>query len=249
MQNMDFIYNYNFSLIDDIYIKINSNFNKKINFSNYIKLIDLITRFNKIYLSFKKKYNKLSKFNISKKEELVEFESNGDIDHLVLALYGIDSDIFRNEYGLLHIYKSNNIINSYITTDNDNALFNYSTSIKLDRKLIEDYFNLLKEYKILIEIYELLKQKIVFSNGEEDFICGLSGNLFDKFNTFDLTYVTSNMDIVDLNYKLGKKLFLLSANLRINDKFVLKKSELYKVSKHLLKNLYVENSSYQHVYK
>lgn len=240
MQNLEFTYNYDLKLINETHIEIKNN-KEIIDYSNKISLIELITKFNKLYLMFKKKYKKIKKINLSQRVELVDFKEKGAIKSLVLNLYGINPGIFNKDYATLYIHKSNSIIDSYIT--NDNPLFNNRKNIKLDCDVINGYFNLLDEYKILIDMYEEIKEKFIFENNKGTLIGNLNGNILDELSTFDFVFITYgviDMNIIELSYKLGSLLFLLGSSAKIDGEMIGKKDELNKISNHILENLYID---------
>lgn len=242
MQNKEFIYNYNFNLVNETDIKIKKNIQESVDYSDKISLIDLITKLNKLYLTFKEEYEKIKKIDISKRVELVDFKENGNIKCLVLNLYGIDVD---GNYGTLHIYKSNNIIDSHIKLDShiNRPLFIEPKSIELDIDVINGYFNLLEKYKDLIDMCKLFKEKIVFENNRDSLIVNLNGNILDELDTFDFVFITFgiiNMNIIELSYKLGEQLRLLGTIVKIDGEIIGKSDELNKVSQHILENLYID---------
>lgn len=239
MQNLGFIYNYNLSLINETDVRIQKDKDEEVDYSNKIKLIDLITKFNELYLLFKKDYKKLKKFNLSKRVEFTDFKENGNTKCLVLNLYGINKS---SDYGTLYIRKSNNMIDSYIT--NDSSLFNEPKNIKLDSEVIDGYFKLLEKYKVLIDICELFKE-FVSENNKGILKCNLNGNILDELDTFELqfiTYETIGLNVIELGYRLGEQLYLLETIINIDGEMIGKRNELNKVSKHILENLYIERS-------
>ncbi len=247
MQNLEFTYNYNLSLVNGNEVMINEDNQEKIDYTDKISLIDLITKFNNLYLMFKKDYKKIKKFDLVKRIELADFKESNNIKQLILNLYVINKN---GDSAKLYINRFCNIVESYIVSDR--PLHSERKYIKLNLDIIDGYFNLLEKYKELIDICKSIKEKFLFQNDKGALIGKLNGNILYNLDSFEfifISYGNTSADIVELGYKLGKVPYLLGADVKIAGETIDKKSEISKVSNHILKNLYIEEPELTHDYK
>ena len=87
----------------------------EIDYSSSIKFIDLITKFNTLYVALKKEYNEIEKLNLSKSIDFISFFQTENFSQLQLDLCDVNEGIY-NENGWIYLllHENNDVLESYI---------------------------------------------------------------------------------------------------------------------------------------
>ena len=182
---------------------------QEVNYDGSISLLDLVSSFNKLYLSFIKEYDKLPKLKLGKNVEALDF-SKFDFDkdsYRILRLYISKPVITKHENTLLYLREINGEILPYVTNGKspyDNGY--YHEDVKIDTEITKKYLDLFEKYSLLLESYNYFKNKFVFGDGTnclftliDDYVhC----NLLDGLHKFKISF-GSDGDSIDLPINLG----------------------------------------------
>ncbi len=140
----------------------------EVNYADSISLLHLISSFNKLYLSFKKEYEELEKLNLGKNIEVLSFEKFdfGKDNYRLLTIY-IDSPTITNHKDtLLYLREINGEIKSFVTNNANPFDKNYyCEGVILNDDVAKRYLDLFEKYRLLLEIYNHLKNNQLFGDG------------------------------------------------------------------------------------
>ncbi len=199
------------------------------NIDNSISLYDLVTSFNKLYNDFKKKYDKLEKFDFCKKQypcRFFEFNFDGYYRVLELLIDGCNPEKFKGNDELeLNLEEKDGKNESYATNganswDDDY----YNEDIEIDNNLVKEYLDLFQEYNFLMELFYRLKEDIVFSDGTFSIVSKIrNGNTIDvmfgeDIDTLKLCIFASYFDQFNeiiITFKLGNDISIDLDNSRV----------------------------------
>ena len=141
-----------------------------VKYNNSINFYDLIYAFNKLYNSFKKKYDELEKFDFCEEQYPVWF-SEFDIDehYRVLELFvdGCDPNRFPYEDLELNLREVDGKNESYITNSIQylSSPDCYYEDLELDDNILKKYLDLFGEYNLLMKLFQRLYNGMIFGNG------------------------------------------------------------------------------------
>ncbi len=185
---------------------------QKINYENTINLYKLVSSFNKLYISFKKKYDSLNKLELGKDLKILRFDKfNVNAEkYRMLVIDIIDPVICDYDYTILYICEKDQHIYSFITSGGNPLDKNfYKKDIKLDSISCKKYLDLFEEHQLLLETYEYLKSKFVYGDGTNVLRTRIHGNLLDNLTCFEIDFGQAFINTefsVDLFINLGKNL-------------------------------------------
>ena len=186
----------------------------EVNYAHSINLLQLVSSFNKLYLSFKKEYDELDKLNLGKTIEVLsfgKFNYNGD-NYRNLTLY-IDNPIITNhENTILYLREINNEIKPFVTNDKlPSEKGYYQENVKLNKDIAKKYLDLFEKYHLLLETYNHLKNNRIFADGTNYISTNIdnydNNNLLKGLRTFKITFGSTYFDTnyhVEFSINLGE---------------------------------------------
>lgn len=236
---------------------LNNRIDKKIDYSNSINLYHFVESFNKLYLFFKKDYEKLEKLNLGEDLEILKFDkwssmSDGsNYRRLVVYVYNLDKEMGDDYDTLLYLYEKDGEVSSYIT---NNLLpwekGYYKKYLDLDKQLIKSYLDLGEKYGLLIDSYNDLKNKFLFGNGTTVLFSKINGKLLEELSTFEVTFGNAyfnSEDYINVVFRLGDSL-----EINYDESIVKLESELYdnrqEIIDELIHNLYINKDKLTEMY-
>ena len=185
---------------------------EKVNYENAINLYKLVSSFNKLYLSFKKKYDDLEKLQLGKDLQILNFDkfTISDEKYRILDIYINEPSICEYDYTILNICEKNNHIYSFISNrinpfDKDF----YKKNIKLDVDICKKYLDLFEKYQLLLETYKQLKNKFVYGDGINILCTKIDGDFLNKLTGFEISFGQGSFNTdyyVNLYLNLGENL-------------------------------------------
>jgi len=187
--------------------------NREIDYSNSISLYHLVESFNKMYLLFKKDYEKLDKLDLGEKVEFLDFykSENSDYQCLMMYIYNPNKEICDNDIDtILYIYKDNDEIYSTVT-NNINPYDDefYNNEINLDKEKVKAYLDFAEKYKLFFKCYRELKDKFIFGNGTTVLFSKINGDLLQNISSFELSFGNvffNTSDNIEVIFKIGENL-------------------------------------------
>lgn len=184
---------------------------QKINYDDSISLYELINNFNASYQDFKKEYDNIN-INLAKH---IEFERYYKKDNYrCLSLYLRNPAIADYEETMLYIRKDEEKLIAYITNNNFGKDYYYNIIEIEDSKIVE-LLDLFEKYEYLLNMYNYLKNRLVFGDSINVLFTKIDGNIFKNITNFKLLLgqlyfnYTNNIDI---DIKLGDELKITSNN-------------------------------------
>ena len=140
----------------------------EVKYNNSINLYELASSFNKLYTSFEKEYQSLTKLDLGINVELIDFSifSFDNDNYRLLELYIDKPTITNYPYTLLFLREINRQIKPFITNSFNFLDKNYyRNSINIDENIAKKYLDLFDKYSVLIESYKYLKNCCLYSDG------------------------------------------------------------------------------------
>ena len=198
------------TLTSDDFCCIGFNLDEQIiNYDNTISLYNLINNFNIAYLNFKKEYDNLN-INLA---EHIEFERYYKKDnHRCLSLYLRKPTMTDYEKTMFYIRQDEEKLISYITNNNFGKNYYYKIIEINDSKIIE-LLDLFEKYEYLLNLYNYLKNRLVFGDSINVLLTKIEGNIFKNITNFKLflgqLYFNYSNNI-DIDIKLEKELKIKS---------------------------------------
>ena len=182
--------------IDDVIKRFNLFFantleNSEINCERSISLFDLIEKFNKLYLSFMKDYYELDKLELGKFINVIEFFKNNAGSYRELLLYVHETDQF------LHLIDEGNNVSVY--SSNSMNLFDkrHYEKVNLEKDKVKQMIDLFDKYKLLLELFEYMKNSMIYGDGTHTLISNIGsnhGDVLNGLNTFTFNLGISSRD-------------------------------------------------------
>ena len=198
------------TLTSDDFCCIGFNLDEQIiNYDNTISLYNLINNFNASYLNFKKEYDNLN-INLAGH---IEFERYYKKDNYrCLSLYLRKPTMTDYEKTMLYIRQDEEKLISYITNNNFGKNYYYKIIEINDSKIIE-LLDLFEKYEYLLNLYNYLKNRLVFGDSINVLLTKIEGNIFKNITNFKLflgqLYFNYSNNI-DIDIKLEKELKIKS---------------------------------------
>lgn len=196
---------------------------ENINYENSISLYDLIFKFNKLYLSFKKEYEALDKLELGNYIEIFKFVKDDRNNYRHLPIHIKEPVISDTDYTNLYLVEYNNENRSFITNDinpRDEEYYNYEVNLDMDK--VKKYLDLFEKYSILLYLYYHFKKGIIFEDGRYTiYTCIKSDNdnFLDELKEFEIllhaSYFNKPNDSIDLSINLGENFGINTPNCEI----------------------------------
>ena len=185
----------------------------KINYDNSISLFNLISSFNKLYLSFKKEYEELEKLNMGKYVSVLSFDTFyfDEEYYRVLSLYIDEPTITKHGDTFLFLREINGEMKPFVT-NNKNTFDKdyYRENIELDSSIAKKYLDLFEIYSLLLDLYNKLKNEQIFGDGTNSIFTVIDeykSNLLEGLNKFKIIVCSAYFDTeyyIDLPVNLGE---------------------------------------------
>ena len=187
---------------------------QEVNYDSSISFLDLVSSFNKLYLSFIKEYDALPKLKLGKYVEALDF-SKFDFDkesYRILRLYISKPVITKHGSTILYLREINGEILPYVTNDkNPYDKGYYREDVKIDTEITKKYLDLFEKYSLLLESYNYFKNRFVFGDGTnclftliDDYVhC----NLLDGLHKFKISFGSNYFNteyFIELPINLGE---------------------------------------------
>ena len=191
--------------VDECAYIINKNIDRDIDYKNSISLYNLVNSFNQLYLKFKKEFDLLPVLGIDGDINLGWYDGCKNSKYERLTLFVGDEKI-------IYIDRVNDIYECYIANviiSNDKD-FEYE-KLAINNDVIKKYLEFGYKYDVLIDSYNDLKNKQIFSNGYSLIFTKINGGLLDDFNTFEIAFGNVSMnceDYINIVFKLGDNLVI-----------------------------------------
>ncbi len=182
------------------------------NYANSVSLLNLISSFNKLYLSFKEEYEQLEKLNLGKTIEVLDFSkfNMNDDNYRVLVFYINIPKITNHEETILYLREINGDIKPFVT--NNINVFDknyYKENISLHEDIAKKYLDLFEKYKELLNAYNYLKNSQILGDGTNSMfttIDNYNSNLLEELKNFTISFGSEYFNTeywVELSIKLG----------------------------------------------
>lgn len=226
----------------------------EIDYSSSIKFIDLITKFNTLYVAFKKEYEKIEKLNLSKSMDFVSFYQTKNFRQLRLDLYDVKDGIYNEdgwiylllneENGVLENYIANTI---YIPLDEDRVF----EKINIDSNIAKKHLELIEKYQELFEAYNTFKNAFVCGNGVSLLFTKINSPLFDENPEFELSFGNlyfNGEDFIKVTFELGKHIKIKNQSIKIDNQYINDKDKIKESVTYFLENLYVNTNKLPNLY-
>ena len=234
---------------DDWIKKINqllTNSIDKLDTSNSINLYSLLLLFEKVYISFNKRFDNFKKLNIGNELEVIDYQHQYDTGKRSLDI--LVGENKRDGFStFLHITEADGKIDSLVTNGIQNNAFSkefYYETIKLNDEIMCQYMNLFDKYSVLFQLYESLVYKVIKNNDQSVFINIMTNNdnILNGLIGFQIVALSKYSDksnhrvIISLNYDDGFKIDFKNCSLKLDDEEV---KASYNTFDRLLKSLYI----------
>ncbi len=183
--------------------------NIPVNTQDSIKLIDIITSFNKLYVAFKKEYDKLEKINLGENVEVISFKKfhfnyeNQDIREVILY---INKPTFtKHNSTILYLREADGKIKPFISNNINPADKNYyKESVSIDEQFAKRYIDFFEKYETFLKAVNFLRNWEVFGdcvdylyvdidNQQENILNGLNKLRISICNGFCLIHIFINL--------------------------------------------------------
>ncbi len=155
---------------------------QEVNYDNSISLYELINKFNTVYQKFKTEYNNLN-INLAEKIEFVRYYKNEN--YKCLNLYLKKPEITNYEETMLVLRKDKEKLIAYITNNNFGKHYYYKIIELEDTKIIE-LLELFEKYEHLLNMYNYLKNRLVFGDTTNVLLTRIDGDIFKDIKSFKL---------------------------------------------------------------
>lgn len=184
----------------------------KVNYCDSISMFHFLSSFNKLYLKFKKDYEKIDKLNFEKYLEVLSFDQFVfDQDYYRNLIFHLKkSNITDQKDTLLYIREVNGIIKPFVTNHMNPYDQNYyCKNVKLNLEIAKKYLDLFEQYHLLLDMYNYLKNNQIFGKSAYfifTFIDNRESNLLEKLNQINLNFgcnYFNSENYVELSIKLG----------------------------------------------
>lgn len=198
------------------FCRVDFDINKvKVNYTDSINLLHLVSSFNQLYLAFKKEYAKLEKLDLGKQFKVLSFHKfNFDADaYRDLVIYMNKASFTNRRNTFLHIREINGEIKPFVT--NNTASYDekyYREAVKLDDNLAKQYLDLFEKYSVLLDSYSYLKNGQLFGDGTNVMFTTIDeyhSNLLEELHDFTISIGSSYFDtsyFMELVINLGDNL-------------------------------------------
>lgn len=193
--------------------------NYNVNYTNSISIYNLVNSFNKLYIPFKKEYEKLDKLSLGNYIEILNYNKfNLGEDNYRMLVINIEEPIICNTYDttLYICEKNSNEIYSFVI--NKNNYPDERTEIKLDKEKCKNYLDLFDKYKLLLDTYKILNNGFIFGNGTDTLSTRINGKLLEEIKNFEISFgqnSISTSDFVKLFIDLDKTINIDINNCKI----------------------------------
>ncbi len=195
------------------FCKKNFDINKvKVNYSDSINLLHLVSSFNKLYVDFKKEYSALEKIDLGKAPIVISFDKfdiDGDIYRL-LVISIEESSITSRRDTFLYIREINGRVEPFVT--NNINLFDdkyYCEDVELDNNIAKKYLDLFEKYSALLDSYNYLRNRQLFGDGTNvmfTLIDDYHSILLEGLHNFTISFGSLYFDVeyfIDVVMNLG----------------------------------------------
>ena len=167
--------------------------NKEVNKEDSISLYDLISAFNKMYVSFKREYDELDKKDLGKYVDFCNFrktsDNNGN-DIRMLSLYIENPSITNHSSTYLFITETEGKIQSVLSNDTIPSIYtNYIEYTDLDENKARKYLDLAEKHSLLLDLYARLSNCMLYGDGINILFTSCTcdhNNMLDSLNRIDL---------------------------------------------------------------
>lgn len=184
----------------------------EVNYNDSISLLHLVSSFNKLYVSFKKEYDKLEKLNLGKSVKVLrfgKFDYNKD-DYRNLLVYIDEPTITKHGDTILYLMEINGEIKPFVTNNINPFDKNYyREDVKLNNDIAKKYLDLFEKYSLLLNTYNYLKNCQIFGDGTNcifTVIDNYNSNLLEGLNKFKISFGSAYFNteyFADLLINLG----------------------------------------------
>ena len=229
---------------------------QKVDYNNCISLYDIVEKFNMLYVSFKKEYSSLNKFELGKHVEIGNFIKYDDTNFRRLLIYIDDPFIINKEWTDLYLVEKDGNIGSFITNGmNPFDKDYYCYDLDLDKEKVKDYLDLFDKYSIFVYLYYRFRCGLIFSNGTNTLFTNVENEnsesrseLLDDLKEFKISiganYFLGPSHHINIYMNLGNNfgINLDRCKLELFDKLIDAKEEDYlKILKSIYLNAYYLN--------
>lgn len=226
----------------------------EIDYSSSIKFIDLITKFNTLYVAFKKEYEKIEKLNLSKSMDFVSFYQTKNFRQLRLDLYDVKDGIY-NEDGWIYLVlnEENGVLENYIANTiyrplDEDIVFE---KININSNIAKKHLELIEKYQELFEAYNTFKNAFVCGNGVSLLFTKINSPLFDENPEFELSFGNlyfNGEDFIKVTFELGKHIKIKNQSIKIDNQYINDKDKIKESVTYFLENLYVNTNKLPNLY-
>ena len=221
---------------------------EKVNYDNCVNLYDLVNKFNRLNLLFKKEYHKLDKLDLGKKVEVLDFNKsviNND-NYRVLTMC-IDKPTITNHSKTFLYLREVNGENSSFVTNGINRLDKdyYHEEINIDKEIVKKYLDLFEKYSLLLDLYDRFSNGLIFGDGTFSMYSKIesdNNNILDQLDRFniDISFspFMSSGNHISLSVKMGDVISIDGKNsmIQLGDKILKGNKEIYLK---ILKSIYL----------
>lgn len=256
---------YDFNLVSTLTAKdvyeccdiINNGRERDINYQDCVSLYELVSKFNESYLEYAKDINSLKEiFNLLGRDVVYGNHCvSGDFTFLLLRVFGINSNIFDEDYAEVYFAKSKDEF--YVSLNNGkrwtDSEYKYEV-VSFNIETIKKCLDIVCKNNLFLEGYRDLSSKFVFGNGTSVIFTKIEGDLFERLDTFTLTFGNSYMnreDFIEVKFKLGDELVILydESKVILYDEEIVNLEEKKKIIQELLSGIYVHNDKLNDLYR
>ncbi len=218
---------------------------QSIDYSNSISLFDLVTIFNKAYLSFQKDLVSLPRLPISSYALYDSTVLEEDSKKAQKVTFLIPNPLRAEKGAVLNIYKTEDHLFYRVFTKSKWYYDEEATdALKLDPELIRKYLDLLYCHQDFFNAYNTLREAQVVGDGTHTLFTKISGDILNELSTLRLaggsTYFMKDSSF-SITYQLGENMGALQDSLKWTSSDESPKKDCHFVED-LAKELYINRS-------
>lgn len=263
MDLKDFIYDFN--LVSTLTVKdvyeccdvINNGRERDIHYQDCVSLYELVSKFNDEYLKYLK-YQKEFKKIVGLLGKNVVYGNHcvsGDFTFLLLGVYNPYSNVFDEDYG--EVYLANRNDEYFVSVNNgrkwSDPKYKYRVA-SFNIEIVKRCLDIVSRNNLFLEAYRDLANKFVFGNGTSVIFTKIEGDLFERLDTFTLTFGNSYMnseDFIEVKFKLGDELVILydESKVILYDEEIVNLEDKKKIIQELLSGIYVHSDKLNDLYR
>ena len=155
---------------------------QEINYNNSISLYELLNKFNTVYQKFKTEYNNLN-INLAEKIDFVSYSKKED--YRCLGLY-LQNPLMANYKETMFYLRNDKEKSMAFITNNSFGKYYYYKIIEIEDIKIIEILDLFEKYEDLFNIYNYLKNQLVFGDSTNVLLTRIDGDIFKNITNFKL---------------------------------------------------------------